>query len=130
MSSGFTPTLLPDAAALWRSALGHLSPYASPCRYLAPTKWAAVRENAISFCDQFGAEAHRLGWTARELFAVRSQHGTLRVDYCGALMVGTDPARDVEADRVSFERTSAYRSRPVQERGIPIWEFAKMSAGR
>ena len=38
-------------------------------------------------------------------------HRTLRVDYCGALMVGGTPARGVEANRVLFEQTAAYRDR-------------------
>ncbi|MHB2206522.1 hypothetical protein [Methylobacterium sp. CM6257] len=37
--------------------------HAPPCRYLTPAKRTAIRENVLAFCDQFGAEAHRLGWT-------------------------------------------------------------------
>lgn len=29
---------------LWRSSIEDLSPHASPCRYLAPAWWAAMRE--------------------------------------------------------------------------------------
>jgi hypothetical protein len=125
MSDGFAPAPLSNVVAGWRSALEDLSPHASPCRHLAPAKWAAIRESALGFCDQFGAEAHRLGWTAPELFGVHPQHGTIRVDYCGVLMVGTEPARGVEANRVLFERTSGYRNGPGQQWGIPVWEFAK-----
>ena len=31
-----------------------------------PTKWAAMRANALAFLDKHGAEAHRLGWTPAE----------------------------------------------------------------
>ncbi|MGH1574953.1 hypothetical protein ACRAWG_35350 [Methylobacterium sp. P31] len=78
---------LPPAVTSWRDQIEGLSPHASPCRYLAPTKWAAIRENAMAFLDQHGAEAHRLGWTAPQLFGVHPVHGTVRVDYCGALMI-------------------------------------------
>jgi hypothetical protein len=84
-----------------------------------------MRDSALTFCDQHGVEAHRLGWTAPQLFGVHPQHGTIRVDYCGVLMVGAEPVRGVEAHRVLFERTSGYRNRPGQIWGIPVWEFAR-----
>ena len=130
MASDFAPTMLPNAAAVWRSALEDLSEHASPCRYLAPAKWATIRENAIGFCERFGAEAHRLGWTAQKLFAVHPEHGTIRVDWCRVLMVGVEPARGVEADRVLFERTSGYRNGQGQQWGVPVWEFARKGAGQ
>ena len=66
----------------------------------------------------------------KQVFGVHPDHPTLRVDYCGALMVGGTPARGVEAHRVLFEQTAAYRDRQGQVWGIPIWEFAKKAAGR
>ncbi|MDN3572961.1 hypothetical protein QWZ18_20315 [Methylobacterium longum] len=124
MTAGPVPSSSSDPVAGWRSAIENLSEHASPCRYLAPAKWATMRANALAFCDQHGAEAYRLGWTAPQLFGVHPNHGTLRVDYCGALMVGGTPARGVEANRVLFEQTAAYRDRQGQEWGVPIWEFA------
>jgi hypothetical protein len=124
MSASAALTDLPSAVASWRDQIERLSEHASPCRYLAPAKWAAIRASAMAFIDQHGAEAHRLGWTAPQLFGVHPDHGTLRVDYCGALMVGGTPARGVEANRVLFEQTAAYRDRQGQEWGVPVWEFA------
>ena len=57
MSASLAPTLIPNPVAIWHGAIENLSPHASPCRYLAPAKWATIRENAIGFCDRFGAEA-------------------------------------------------------------------------
>jgi hypothetical protein len=51
---------LPPVVASWRDQIERLSEHASPCRYLLPAKWAALRANALAFIDQFGAEAHRL----------------------------------------------------------------------
>ncbi|MDE4915051.1 hypothetical protein [Methylobacterium sp. 092160098-2] len=113
-----------NPAARWHLSFESLSPHASPCRYLTPTRWAAMRENCLDFIDRFGGQAHDLGWTARQLFGVHPDHGTLRVDYCGALVVGLGAVRGVEAERVLFTRTSAYRNRPGQEWGPTIWEFA------
>jgi hypothetical protein len=50
-----------------------------------------------------------------ELFAVHPEHGTLRVDYCGVLMVVSEPARGVEAQRISFERLTGYRNKQGQQ---------------
>ncbi|MDN3572374.1 hypothetical protein [Methylobacterium longum] len=47
-------------------------------------------------------------------------HGTLRVDYCGLLMVVSEPARAVEARRILFERLTGYRDKQGQEWGIPV----------
>ncbi len=115
---------LPPADASWRVQIERLSEHASPCRYLLPAKWKAMRENAIAFLDQHGAEAHRLGWTASQLFGVHPEHGFLRVEYAGALMVNDNPAVAVEPDRIVFDRFSGYRTKPGQARGVPVWEFA------
>jgi hypothetical protein len=114
---------LPPTIATWRDQLERISERASPCRYLTPTQWAAMRESALDFCTRFGAEAHSLGWTAPQLFGVHPEHGTLRVDCCGALMVAEKRATGVHADRVASERTAAHRNTTGKVWGPPIWEF-------
>lgn len=130
MASDFAPTMLPNAAAVWRSAIEDLSPHASPCRYLTPARWVSMREAAIDFCDRLGAEAHALGWTATELFALHPEYGTLRVEVCGVLMVSGSKALAVEPTRIVFAGGSGYRTKQGQVWGIPVWEFAKKGAGR
>lgn len=83
-----------------------------------------MRESALAFLDQHGADAHRLGWTAPELFGVHPTSGTLRVDSCGVLMLGSSAAQAVHADRIAFAQTSGYRSLKGQVQGVPVWEFA------
>ena len=130
MASDFVPTMLPNAAAVWRSAIEDLFPHASPCRYLSPSRWVPMREAAIDFCDRLGAEAHSLGWTAAELFALHPEHGTLRVEFCGVLMVSGSKAIAVEPTRIVFDRGSGYRTKQGQVWGIPVWEFARKGAGQ
>lgn len=84
-----------------------------------------IRESGIEFCDRLGAEAHRLGWTAPELFAVHPEHGTLRIDYCGVLMIADNRPLTVEATRIVTARGSAYRDKPGQVWGVPVWEYAR-----
>ena len=124
MTAGPISSPLTDPVAGWRSAIENLSEHASPCRYLAPSKWAVMRANALAFIDQHGAEAHRLGWTAPQLFGVHPEHGFLRVEYAGALMVSGTPVVGVEADHIVFDRFSGYRTTPGQAWGPPVWEFA------
>ncbi len=77
--------------------------------------------------SNFGPKAHRLGWTAPELFAVHPEHGTLRVDYCGVLMVVSEPARSVEALRILFERLTGYRNKVGQVWGIRSGSTPRMA---
>jgi len=129
MSENVAPSPLHPVVTGWRGALENMSPHASPCRYLPPAKWAAIRESGIEFCDRLGAEAYQLGWTATELFAVHPEHGTLRIDYCGALMLPDLRPFAVEADLIKTERGSARRNKAGQVWGVPVWEFAKGNSG-
>ncbi|MHC2108999.1 hypothetical protein [Methylobacterium sp. CM6246] len=124
MSASTAPTDLPSAVVNWRDPLERIFERASPCRYLTPTPWATMRESALDFCDRFGADALALSWTAPQLFGVHPQHGTLRVDYYGALMVAGKKVHSIDAKRVVFERTAGYRDTPGKQWGPPIWEFA------
>ncbi|MGH1574299.1 hypothetical protein ACRAWG_31215 [Methylobacterium sp. P31] len=46
------------------------------------------------------------------------------MDYCGVLMIGAEPVRGAEGSRILCERTAAYRNRPGQQWGAPVWAFA------
>ncbi|WP_457104047.1 hypothetical protein [Methylobacterium sp. P5_C11] len=65
-----------------------------------------MRANALAFIDYHGAEAHRLGWTAPQFFGVHPEHGFLRVEHAGALMVNDRPVVTVESDQIVFDRFS------------------------
>ena len=75
MAASLAPSLLPNPVALWRGSIEVLSQHASPCCHLTPARWVALRDSALHFIDRFGGEAHRLGWTAPELFGVHAEHG-------------------------------------------------------
>ena len=105
---------LPPAVASWRDQIERLSEHASPCRYLLPAKWKMMRENTLAFLDEHGAEAHRLGWTAPQLFGVHPEHRFLRVEYAGTLMVNDSKVVGVEQDRFVFDRFSGCRTKPGQ----------------
>lgn len=79
---------------------------------------------SLTFLDRPGVEAHRLGWTEFEMFGVHPEHGFLRVEYAGALMVNDSRVVGVEPDRIVFDRFSGYRTKRAQTWGPPVWEFA------
>lgn len=85
----------PFGAALSRICLR------TPRRYLTPARCALMREAAIDFCDLLGAEAHALGWTAAELFALHPEYGTVRIEVCWVMISG-NRAHAVELSRVGF----------------------------
>lgn len=130
MSASPVPVDLPSTAAEWRANIERLSPHASPCRHLPPARWTEIRKNCLDFIDRFGVDAHRLGWTASQLFGVHPKHGTLRTEWCGALMVHDGRAHRAEFARVVFGWTSVHRGKQGQRDGIPVWEFAMKGTGR
>ncbi len=87
-------------------------------------------DSALAFIDRFGAEAVACGWTDVELFGVHPEHGTLRVDWCGALMIGVRPAVSVSADRISFGTMAIRHHAPGRPVGVPIWTFAASRKSR
>lgn len=124
MAASSVPTMLPDSVTLWRHAIEALPADRSPCPSLTPDRWATMRESALNFIDRFGAEAHRLGWRAPELFGVHPEHGTLRLEMCGVLMVSGRKADGVEASCIRFGNQTGYRNKVGRVWGPPIWEFA------
>lgn len=114
---------LPTEVAAWREAIRHLSRDVPPCRHLNAQRWGEMRDAAMEFIDRFGPEAHRYGWSAVELFGVHPEHGTLRVDWCGALMICGRKATDVHASSIGFDGMTARRGLPGNPEGIPIWEL-------
>ncbi|GJD71655.1 hypothetical protein MMMDOFMJ_4618 [Methylobacterium gnaphalii] len=73
---------------------------------------------------RFRAEAHALGWMAAQLFVVHPEHGTLRVGYCGALMISGRKTTAIEPRCIRFfEDLTFYRDVPGKLRGLPIWKL-------
>jgi len=75
--------------------------------------------------DRHGADLIEHGWTTPELFGVHPQLGTVRLDFCGAFVLGGRKVETVLADRISFGLVTYYRNMPGAETGIPIWDFRR-----
>lgn len=87
-------------------------------------------EATLDFVERYGVEAEAHGWTALQLFGVHPHHGTLRTDWCSALMLSGQRATGIDARRVAFGNTSAYRDALGVPVGVPIWEFAVKQRAR
>ena len=61
MSASPAPTLLPNPVAIWHGAIENISPHASPCRYMLPSRWSLMRDSCLDFITRFGVETHSLG---------------------------------------------------------------------
>ena len=116
-----TPT---ETAMTWREKFTALSPHRPPCPGIAAQQWPEIRERALAFLEQYGAQAAELGWTAGDLFGVHPDKGTTRVDQTGALLLSAGmPIVAVTAETVRFERLTYYRNTPGRVAGVPVWEF-------
>ena len=82
----------------------------------------------LDFVERFGAAAARLGWTAPQPFGVHPQNGTLRTDWCGALIVRGQKAAGVDARRVAFGTPGACRDTLGPPVAVPIWDQPRMRA--
>lgn len=114
-----------DGLDLWRAGLARLAPHEVPCPDYRPRIWSAVHTRALAFLDAFGAQAEALGWTAPRLFGVHPEIGTVRVDYCGGLMLGLGgEVSAITPTEIHFHHLTHY-TKPGQSEGVPIWRFGR-----
>ncbi|WP_244479990.1 hypothetical protein [Methylobacterium sp. Leaf94] len=86
----------------------------------------AMHEAAIEFLDRYADQAVALGWSTLDLFGVHPQAGTIRPDYCGAMVLSGEKVSSVLADRIVFERTTHRRDKPGRPSGaVPLWTFGR-----
>lgn len=65
----------------------------------SPTRWEAALDGALVFADQWGAEAHRLGWDVSEVFGLHPTAPAARVDCRGLAWLLGDGSQVVAMDR-------------------------------
>ncbi|GJE44088.1 hypothetical protein AEGHOMDF_3274 [Methylobacterium soli] len=82
-----------------------------------------MHEASLDALDRHSADLIEHGWTTPELFGVHPQLGTVRVDFCGALVLGGRKVETVLADRIKSGPVTYYRNVPGAGTGIPIWDF-------
>lgn len=95
--------------------------------------WRTVRDGILRFADRLAADpwvtkAHRLGWTAVDLFGVDPAALAARLDCRGAAtFVGDAEICLITADAIVVGTRSGARMRitkPTSSGGVPLWSLA------
>ena len=121
-----TATIIPADPQVWRKGFLDLRPGVSPCPGLTGANWTAIHAKNVEFLDRWADEAAALGWTTLELWGVHPQVGTIRVDYCGGMTMGTSHVTGITKDRILAAHTTYYRDRPGRPTGaVPLWLFGR-----
>lgn len=135
MSAALALTDAQQLAASWRTGVLSLPDDRVPCDGLIwfepvtfrPGVWRHVRKAMLSFLDEWGEDAARLGWSTEALFGVHRRAGAVRADCTGAL-VTLYPRRCVALceREIHLER----RGSVTVDRGlanpadsVPLWAF-------
>jgi hypothetical protein len=120
------PKIVPADPALWRKAFLNLRPSVVPCPGFTLQSWGGAHEACVDFLDRWADQAATFGWTTLECFGVHPQVGTIRPDFCGAMVLGGEKVSAVLDDRIAFERTTYRRDKPGRPSGaVPLWLFGR-----
>jgi hypothetical protein len=83
-------------------------------------------ETCVDFLDRWADQAVALGWTTLEIFGVHPEAGTIRPDFCGAMVLGTERVSEIDETRMRFVNTTFYRNVPGRPSGaVPLWTFGR-----
>lgn len=117
-------TITPADAQIWRKAFLDLRPSVSPCPGLTGENWTAIHAKGVDFLERWADQAVALGWTTLDLWGVHPEIGTIRSDFCGAMVMGNQLVTGIAEQRVYHQTTTFYRDTPGRPMGaIPIWAF-------
>jgi hypothetical protein len=120
------PNLVPADPKLWRQGFLDLRPSVVPCPGFTLQSWGGAHEACIDFLDRWADQAVGLGWTTLDLFRVHPEVGTIRPDYCGALVLSGERVSGIEETRIRLENTTFYRDKPGRLAGAaPLWTFGR-----
>lgn len=124
--SGLRGAPMTDRPPLSTAGPHDLRPTVSPCPGLTATNWSAIHAKGLDFLERRADEAVALGWTTTDLFGVHPRLGTIRVDYCGGLTMGTALTTGITENRIFSGHTTFYRDTPGRGIGaVPLWLFGR-----
>ena len=74
--------------------------------------WGGAHEACVEFLDRWADEAAGLDWTTLELFGVHPEVGTIRPDFCGAMMLSAERVSAITDKHMRFGNMAFYRDKP------------------
>jgi hypothetical protein len=121
-----TATIISANPQVWRNGFLDLRPSVSPCPGLTGANWTGIHAKGIDFLDRWADEAAAMGWTTLDLFGGHPKVRTVRVDFCGALMMSTDFVLRITENRMRFTNTTFHRDTPGRPDGaVALWLFGR-----
>ncbi|WP_133251546.1 hypothetical protein [Zavarzinia aquatilis] len=113
----------------WADGLARLASMPPPEEW--GRDWRSVRDGILRFADRLAADpwaakAHRLGWTAADLFGVNAAAPAARLDCRGAAtFIGDAEIYLITDEAIVVGNTTGKRlriTRPKTKGGVPLWE--------
>lgn len=109
----------------WAAGLRRLNPD-QPIEGWQHPRWLALVQDAWDILTEWGSEAHRLGWTAADLFGVDPVAPVHRLDRAGlAVVIARGWVDRIEGDAIHIRSRAGAAltfSKPAKG-GVPIWEI-------
>jgi len=119
-------TIIPADPKLWRKGFLDLRPSVVPCPGFTMATWGATQAIGLDFLDRWADQAADLGWTTLNLWGVHPEAGTVRVDFCGALVLGSAMVTEVTAEHIKWQNATYQREQVGRPSGaVPIWLFGR-----
>jgi hypothetical protein len=126
MSASPKPKLVPADPQAWRAAFLNLRPSVVPCPGFTLQSWGGAHEACVEFLDRWADEAASLGWTTLEVFGVHPEVGTIRPDFCGAMVLSAERVSAITDKHMRFGNMTFYRDKPGRPNGaVPLWLFGR-----
>jgi hypothetical protein len=118
--------IVPADAKIWRQGFLNLRPSVVPCPGFTLQSWGGAHEACIDFLDRWADEAAGLSWTTLEVFGVHPEVGTIRPDFCGAMVLSAERVSAITDTHMQVGNMTFYRDKPGRPSGaVPLWLFGR-----
>ena len=120
------------ALAEWRQGVERLQAMPPPAD-VPPGRWQQVQQDALRFCEEWGAKASALGWSTLDAFGAHKIKPYARLDAaglvwflgrCGVLALGPNAAT-LQFPNGSRQTYRCRRNPQLDAQRVPAWELAQ-----
>ena len=118
--------IVPADPKLWRQGFIDLRPSVVPCPGFTLQSWGGAHEACVEFLDRWADEAVSLGWSTLDVFGVHPEVGTIRPDFCGAMVLSAERVSAISDRHIRFGNMTFHRDKPGRPSGaVPLWVFGR-----